>query len=342
MHRVYLQEEVRGVETHSQTYTHTSITNSRPPSPSIFDDYEIKGKIADGGCSVVKSCNLKSSQEEFAVKIISKKDYKIPTALIENEIKILRQCDHPNVLKLETVFEDENHFHIVMELVNGGDLFSRVIGKQALTESEAHHIFVQLLEAVKHLHSKNIVHRDIKLENILLQDGNTVKLSDFGFSKIIQSGDEHFMKTTCGTPSYIAPEMLMAESYSCTVDIWALGITLFLMIFGDYPFKSDGNVSVYEKIISGVFEFPENTVSTTSTSTATTSATATSTSDDLKDLISGLLKKDISQRLTLEEIFDHPWITKQKQEDQKDQKEQQQQQGHCQCRLILQEAKAES
>jgi len=188
------------------------------------------------------------------------------------------------------VYDNEEYLYLVMELIRGGELDSEVINAGPFNEMKACKIFSQIVEGVKYLHSIRIVHRDLKLENILLNDKLQVKLSDFGLSKILDPSDEEFMKTRCGTPSYVAPEILLGEAYTPAVDLWSLGVILYLMVFAQYPFQATSIHQMYEKIIKRDLYFPSNI------------------SLELRDLIEGLLTTEVKDRITLEGIANHPWM----------------------------------
>jgi len=150
--------------------------------------------------------------------------------VIENEIRVLRYLEHPHIAKMLDVFETADNLCIVMELIEGGDLETELFNSGAFSEEKTFSIFWQLLQALEYLHNRKITHRDIKLDNILFQrHTQIVKLTDFGLSKELTQSDEKFMRTRCGTPSYVAPEIIQAEPYTNTIDIWSLGIVLHLM-----------------------------------------------------------------------------------------------------------------
>jgi len=136
------------------------------------------------------------------------------------------------------------------------------------------------------------VHRDLKLENILIDSNRCIKLTDFGLSKIFELNDEQMMQTRCGTPCYVAPEILLGNPYSASVDIWSMGVILYVMTFSQFPFPTTNMHYMYEAIIAGTYEIPDIVDS------------------DLKDLITRLLCVDVQKRITIEEISNHTWIKK--------------------------------
>jgi len=250
---------------------------------SLFTFGEIVGT---GEFSSVYNCTSLANGRNYAIKEL-KKGIK-PDPSLENEICILKRCTHRNIVRLFDIYEDSSSFWLVMELIQGGDLFSEV-EKGAFNEMKAHSIFCQVIDGLRFLHSNHIVHRDIKLENILMKDHSIVKLTDFGFSKILKH-DADYMKTRCGTPIYVAPEILNGELYTDSVDIWSSGVILYVMVFGKYPFAQDNLRVLYDDMTSGTIDFP------------------TSISRELQNLIESILKPDPDERVTLPKILEHPWV----------------------------------
>lgn len=257
----------------------------------VKEDYIIGKVIGKGSFSIVSECTHKVTGEICAVKAMSKSKF-LDSKQIENEIEILKVSSHQNIIKLIDVYETSDFLYLVMELIRGGELYAEVIDIGPFNEMKAYKIFVQLFEAVQYLHSKNITHRDLKLENILINENLQLKLSDFGLSKKLDPSNIEFMKTRCGTPSYVAPEILLGELYTPSVDLWSLGVILYLMVFCQYPFQANNIYQMYELIISGNIDFPTNV------------------SKDLQDLIRGLMTVDVKDRLTLEGVANHPWMLK--------------------------------
>jgi len=265
----------------------------------VREHYSVENVVGTGTYSTVSRCTHKFSGEEFAVKVISKKLFQETKQSFENEISILKAVNHNNIIKLYEVYETPENIYMVMELIRGGELYTEISENGAISESKAYSIFIQLFEAVKHLHSKNIAHRDIKLENILIDSHHhRVKLSDFGLSKLLPS-DEELMRTRCGTPCYVAPEILMGDTYTNAIDIWSLGVILYVMVFSTYPFNNTSMYSMYEAIIAGKLEFP------------------TAISNDLQDLLKGLMKVNLKDRLTIDQIENHPWMKSQEENNNK-------------------------
>jgi len=256
----------------------------------VHVDYFIGQIIGTGSFSTVSECYHKITGETFAVKTISKQTFRNCRQAIENEIRILKKSSHSNIIKLFKIYDNEDYLYLIMELIRGGELFTEISDNGAFTEIRANKIFSQIFDGVKYLHSFNITHRDLKLENILIDSQSRVKLSDFGLSKILEPSDEEFMKTRCGTPCYVAPEILLGENYTSSVDIWSMGVILYVMVYSRYPFQSSCLHSTYESIIHGNFDLP------------------CTVSNELQDLLKGLLK--VKDRFTLDDIANHAWMKK--------------------------------
>jgi serine/threonine protein kinase len=259
-----------------------------------INDYLIGQNLGSGSFSVVKKCFDRQTNELFAMKIIKKKSFK-KLEILENEVTIIQQTSHPNIIKLIDLYETEEELFLVMEFIQGGELYESLINNGPFTEEEAYLIFRKIIEAVQYLHSNGITHRDIKLENILWTESkNELKLTDFSLSKNLQLSDIEFMRTPCGTPSYVAPEIIKGEPYTRSVDLWALGVVLYLLLFCKYPFSGDCDAEIYQQIENGTFIFPSEI----------------EISEEVMDLISNLLKGDSKRRFTLEQVISHPWMQK--------------------------------
>lgn len=208
---------------------------------------------------------------------------------------ILSQIDHPNIVKCREVFEDTDHIYIVLDLLSGGELFHRVVDKRVFTEKDAADILRPIIDAIRYCHDLDVAHRDLKLENILYEskdDDAMVKITDFSLAKIIP--DNVFAITACGTPGYVAPEILEGSGYGKEVDYWSIGVILYTLLWGLPPFNEDQNNDLFDKIKSADYYFP--------------SPEFDHVSDLAKDLISKLLVTDPDKRLDADEILEHPWM----------------------------------
>jgi len=263
----------------------------------IGESYIIESQIGKGAFSVVNKITCKTTGLSYACKTILKEKLSSDaSSQIQREIQALRRCQHLNVIKLLEVFESDTSLYLIMELMER-DLFEEVVKNGSISEPRARSYFYQIAEGIKHLHSLCVTHRDLKLENCLLTDGGIIlKISDLGLSKVLKLSDTEMMKTRCGSPNYAAPEILNGEGYTPSVDIWSMGVILYAMIYGEFPYQASPSspYSCYEMILRGDLRFPREKNSC----------------HHLRDLIERLLCVDVSNRVTLDEVYAHPWMRK--------------------------------
>ncbi|KAF2141800.1 uncharacterized protein K452DRAFT_287758 [Aplosporella prunicola CBS 121167] len=265
--------------------------------------YTIQEQLGKGHFASVYLCVEKSTGIRFACKKFEKRTGAHERSRVEGlqqEIAVLMGVSHPSLLCLKDTFDEADGVYLVLELAPEGELFNWIVMKQKLSEAETRKVFVQLFQAVKYLHERNIVHRDIKPENILLTDKELhVKLADFGLAKII--GEESFTTTLCGTPSYVAPEILESGNhrrYTRAVDVWSLGVVLYICLcgfppFSDELFSPENPYSLSQQIKMGRFDYP--------------SPYWDSVGDPALDLIDRMLTVDVDKRATIDECLEHPW-----------------------------------
>lgn len=274
--------------------------------PREFREKYIMSKtLGSGACGEVKLAFEKSTCNKVAVKIINKRKFMAsgireanPAFNINTEIEILKKIDHPCLIKIKNFYEAEDYY-IVLELMEGGELYDRVSRPVKMKEATCKLYFYQMLLAVKYLHDNGIIHRDLKPENVLLSSSEEtclIKITDFGQSKIL--GETSLMKTLCGTPTYLAPEVLNSlgtAGYSRAVDCWSLGVILFVCLCGYPPFNEQNTqLSLKDQITRGEYTFiPKEWKHV---------------SDMALDLVKKLLVVDPSKRLTTEEALEHPWL----------------------------------
>ncbi|KAK4681493.1 serine/threonine protein kinase [Podospora pseudoanserina] len=272
---------------------------------AFLQQYTPIEKLGKGHFAEVYLCIEKSTGQRYAVKVFTKTpgvEERSKNEGLQQEIAMLMGVSHPNVLCLKDTFNEPNAVYLVLELAPEGELFNYIVKKQKLSESECRKLFTQLFQGVKYLHDRNIVHRDIKPENILLVDRDLhVKLADFGLAKII--GEESFTTTLCGTPSYVAPEILADtrnRKYTKAVDIWSLGVVLYICLCGFPPFSDELTSATFpyslsEQIRKGKFDYP--------------SPYWDPVGDPALDLIDSMLVVNPEKRFTVDQCLAHPWMT---------------------------------
>ncbi|NXF33000.1 DCLK2 kinase, partial [Nyctibius bracteatus] len=266
-------------------------------SSAILEKYKVGKVIGDGNFAVVKECVERSTGKEFALKIIDKAKCCGKEHLIENEVSILRQVKHPNIIMLIDEMDTPTELYLVMELVKGGDLFDAITSSTKYTERDGSAMVYNLASALKYLHGLNIVHRDIKPENLLVceyPDGTkSLKLGDFGLATVVEGP----LYTVCGTPTYVAPEIIAETGYGLKVDIWAAGVITYILLCGFPPFRSENNLQedLFDQILVGKLEFP--------------SPYWDNITDSAKELISMMLHVNAEARYTAAQILSHPWVS---------------------------------
>jgi serine/threonine protein kinase len=264
-------------------------------SGSLKDNYKLDKVLGEGSFAVVRKGIKKATNEEFAIKIIDKTNLESDDQFaLQSEVDILSQIDHPNIVKLHEIYDEKTRFNMVMELMTGGELFDRIVEKEHYSEKEAADTIRPIVDAMRYCHSMGIAHRDLKPENLLYAttDPNSIiKITDFGLAKVINN---ELMMTACGTPGYVAPEILEGKGYDVAVDYWSIGVIIYVMLCGFPPFYEDSNEKLFEMIKTGTFEFP--------------SPQWDVISDYAKDLVKKLLVVDPYKRLNADQILKHPWI----------------------------------
>ncbi|XP_039862854.1 serine/threonine-protein kinase DCLK2-like isoform X1 [Simochromis diagramma] len=271
--------------------------NRTVSSSTINEKYKVGKVIGDGNFAVVKECVERSTGQEYALKIIDKARCCGKEHLIENEVAVLRRVRHPSIIQLIEVDETPTQLFLVMELVKGGDLFDAITSSTKYSERDSSAMVFNLAGAIKYLHRMNIVHRDIKPENLLVceyPDGTkSLKLGDFGLATVVEGP----LYTVCGTPTYVAPEIIAETGYGLKVDIWAAGVITYILLCGFPPFRSENNIQeeLFDQILRGKLEFPSPDWDTISL--------------PAKMLISQMLQVNVDARFTAEEVLSHPWVT---------------------------------
>ncbi len=274
----------------------------------IKEIYKITRKIGSGAYGEVRKCYLRDTGELRAVKIIKKKALeKSERERLKNESEILRQMDHPNIIKLYEIFEDKKYYYIITEFLTGGELFEKITDEEFysdFTEKDAANLMEQVFAGINYCHMKRIVHRDLKPENLLLEanvsasdlGGKTkfkVKLIDFGTSQLYEDGQK--LTERYGTPYYIAPEVLK-KNYNEKCDVWSLGVILYILLVGYPPFNGSEDSQIIAAVKKGKYTVDEPEWD--------------DVSEEAQDLVRKCLTYDPAKRISAEDALRHPWYKK--------------------------------
>jgi len=273
------------------TFSH-SFSQENPGELHAF--YEFYGKsLGEGAFGSVRSARCLQSGVERAVKSVTIKAVK-NVADFEREVAVAKSLDHPNIARLHEVFRDGRQIHLVMELCTGGELFDRVLGSEGLGEPLAATYAQQILEAICYLHARQLVHRDVKPENFLLQNaapGAMLKMIDFGLARTFHPGCS--MSTRVGTAYYVAPQVLRGD-YDEKCDVWSAGIILYILLCGYPPFSADSDEAIFRQIRAGTFDFP--------------SPDWDGVSAEARAFVRELLTKEAKRRPSAERALAGPWL----------------------------------
>lgn len=284
-------------------------------TPGAFEaKYTLSGtQLGEGSYAKVNLGINKASGEKVAVKILDKKKMKKKDIKkVQREVTILSSLFHKNVVKVYDSYEDLERevFYIVMEFASKGNLFDQIVDDtKDFTEEEAQNILRPLVHALEYCKSKGVVHRDLKPDNILIAEKGLLKIADFNLSKMLSTYEMEFsvLETQCGTPNYVAPEVISGKPYDYKCDVWSLGVILYLLLSGGYlPFfpedsrSTNAQSDLLKKIRAGKWDFePEENWRYIS--------------DDAKDLLAKMLTKNPKNRISYTEILAHPWLAIKKQ-----------------------------
>ncbi|VDK87871.1 unnamed protein product [Dibothriocephalus latus] len=269
------EDEAAATATTVEVTPKKEVPKTTPAKISDFFFYQVLGK---GGFGEVRLLRHKTTLTWHAAKILLKSEVisKGHVSHVNNERAILALCDMPLIVKLNHAFQDVARLYLVMEFVPGGDLFMLLRSMHKFNEEVANFFGSQVFMALEYLHALRIIHRDVKPENILISNKGYLKLADFGFAKIVEKRTYTF----CGTPEYLAPEIILHRGYGPSVDWWAFGILLFEMVIGRSPFYSSDVGNIYSKIVNADLCIPPSA----------------KLSESLKHLIGNLLQKEVSKR----------------------------------------------
>lgn len=261
----------------------------------LMQRYELGRQLGQGTfAKVYYARNLKTGMS-VAIKVIDKEKI-LKVGMIEQikrEISVMRLVRHPNVVELYEVMASKTKIYFVMEYAKGGELFAKV-AKGKLKEDVARRYFQQLISAVDYCHSRGVYHRDLKPENLLLDENGNLKVSDFGLSALAESNrQDGLLHTTCGTPAYVAPEVINRKGYDgCKADIWSCGVVLYVLMAGYLPFHDSNLMEMYRKIGKGEFKFPNWF------------------GPEVRRLLSKILDSNPSSRMSMAKIMDNSWFRK--------------------------------
>lgn len=295
-------------------------TYSGKAGDKLDDHYELGDELGRGRFSVVLLATNKTSGTKFAVKVVENTELEEPENLeaLKTEVEILRQLNHRNIVTLKEVVTTSDNTYIVMELLAGGELFNRIVEEGSFKEDVAKGLFAKCVAALEHLHSQNIVHRDIKPENILFtaEGSYDIKLIDFGYAGKWTPEEE--LDGLCGTPDYVAPEILTwyeeedeegnviepnGVKYGKSSDLWSMGVLLYVLLSGCSPFNAEEEAELLDKVRRAEYSFPDDEWK--------------DISEDAKALIRGLLTKEPDKRFSLSQTKSHPWAKKEIEEEMK-------------------------
>jgi MAP/microtubule affinity-regulating kinase len=262
-----------------------------------LDDYIIGKQIGQGAYAVVRIGIHKPSNKKVALKIYKKYKLLDPNRRksVKREIKLMEKMKHPNIVRLYETIDTEKYVILVMEFVGGGSLHSylKSKGNRRLDEKEAKRVFKQILDAIKYCHSRCITHRDIKLENVLLDEKLNIKMIDFGFSTCIPNDKK--IKIFCGTPSYMGPEIVNKSEYTGPpADIWAIGVLLFTIMSGCFPYRGATDKELYKRINRADYRLPSDVYN--------------SLSQEALTLLRKVFNVDADKRPSAREILADPWF----------------------------------
>ena len=265
------------------------------------DEYKMKNVIGKGPCTMVTRAENRTTRQNVAVKIIPKKKLSCTKLQVVDQLEQLEALDHPNIVRMQAINENEENYGLVFELMSGQSMVDLLDKKgMPIPEKDAHNLIVPIFDAVLYSHSVGITHRDIKLENLLVTEGQTVKISDFGMMDLIDK-NLHSLGSTYhvqrASPAFIAPEELNKDQYEDEndgkCDLWSLGCILFYILCGVPPFYDEDHFLLFDKIKEGDYNFDHPNWE--------------QVSPEGQDFISQLLVTDPSKRLGAEGVIEHPW-----------------------------------
>lgn len=266
------------------------LLNDKPPRFKSIDEFNILDVLGRGGYSVVHLVEHKKTGRKYALKCAARyKKGRDRSERTYTEIKVLQKLKHPNIIRLKGYFEDDETIYLVLEYISGKDC-SKFFKRNLPTKMQVKTIIRQLVESVMYIHKQGIVHRDIKLENILIDKNFNIRLTDFGLCAIKETQYD-MMHETLGTLRYTAPELIKGEGYNDSVDVWGIGVVLFMLLTGEYPFNGSNKTSIFRRIQEKRIHYSQYKL-------------------EKKELhlLKHLLQKDPEKRIEIEEILDEDFF----------------------------------
>ncbi|KAG8520408.1 Serine/threonine-protein kinase H2 [Galemys pyrenaicus] len=264
--------------------------------PRVLARYDIKALIGTGSFSKVVRVEQKSTKKPFAIKVMETRIREGREAC-KSELTVLRRVSHRYIVQLMEIFEAQDRVYVVMELATGGELFDRLITQGSFTEQDAVRILQMVVDGVRYLHALRITHRDLKPENLLYYHPGAeskILITDFALAHSGNKSGDWTMRTLCGTPDYIAPEILLRKPYTSAVDMWALGVITYVLLSGFLPFDDENHTRLYRKILKGKYNY--------------TREPWPNVSHLAKDFIDKLLILEANHRMSAGQALDHPWV----------------------------------
>ncbi|KWU44333.1 Pkinase-domain-containing protein [Rhodotorula sp. JG-1b] len=285
-------------------YPHLYMPHPMPRQKVYFGPYILLQTLGEGEFGKVKlGVHSERWGEDVAIKLIKRGN--VDTVQrgekVRREIEVLKMVRHPNIVRLYDVIETEKYIGIVLEYASGGELFDHILAHRYLKERDASRLFAQLISGVSYLHAKGVVHRDLKLENLLLDRNRNVIITDFGFANRFRDERVDLMATSCGSPCYAAPELVVQDGkyVGTAVDVWSCGVILYAMLAGYLPYDDDPNNPegdninlLYKYILNTPLVFPEWI------------------SEEPRHLLLMMLVADPEQRCTIRDVTQHPWLSR--------------------------------
>jgi serine/threonine protein kinase len=257
-------------------------------------DFQMGRALGKGKFGNVYLARQRETQCDVALKVLFKSQLLKDECVhnLRREVEIQSRLQHPNILQMYGYFHDRNHAYMVLEVAPNGEMYKVLQQKRHFSERESAGYVAQVISALQYCHNRFVIHRDLKPENLLLGSDGNIKLADFGWAAHVPPSKAQLRTTMCGTPEYLAPEIINEVPYGMEVDAWALGVLLFEFMTGYPPFSHKDQEKMYENICEGEFEFPSSP----------------SVSTKGRDLVTSLLKLEPAARMSVSQAAEHPWL----------------------------------